>query len=65
MHFSHLENSEMEPKVQKYQGHDVLRGDVVKDDAVSYAVLTEKEIVSIRNEGPRKFWMGFPEILDA
>ena len=38
----HLKNSELEPKVQKYKGRVVLRGDIVKDDSVSYAVFTEQ-----------------------
>ena len=38
----HLKNSELEPKFQKYKGRVVLRGDIVKDDAGSYAVFTEQ-----------------------
>ena len=30
------------PKHQKYKGHVVLRGDIVKDDSGSYAVFTEQ-----------------------
>ena len=29
----HLKNSELEPKLQKYSGRVVLRGDIVKDDS--------------------------------
>ena len=36
------ENAELEAKHQKYKGRVVLRGDIVKDDFVSYAVSTEK-----------------------
>ena len=32
MDLCHLENSELEPQFQKYQGRVVLRGDIVKDD---------------------------------
>ena len=42
MDLCHLENSELEPQYQKYKGRVVLRGDVVKDDSVSYAVFTEQ-----------------------
>ena len=38
----HLKNSELEPKLQKFQGRVVLRGDIVKDDSGSYAVFTEE-----------------------
>ena len=38
----HLENSELELQYQKYKGRVVLRGDIVKDDSGSYAVLTEQ-----------------------
>ena len=37
----HLENSELEPRYQKYKSRDVLRGNTVKDDSGSYAVFTE------------------------
>ena len=37
-----LENSELEPQFQKYQGRVVLRGDIVKDDSGSYAVFIEQ-----------------------
>ena len=37
----HLKNAELEPKLQKYQGRVVLRGDIVKDDSGAYAVFTE------------------------
>ena len=42
MDLCHLKNSELEPKFQKYKGRAVLRGDIVKDDSGSYAVLTEQ-----------------------
>ena len=38
----HLKNSGLKPKFQKYTGWVVLRGDMVKDDSGSYAVLTEQ-----------------------
>ena len=37
----HLENAELEPQFQKYEGRIVLRGDIVKDDSGAYAVFTE------------------------
>ena len=39
---SFFKNAELEAKHQKYKGRVVLRGDVVKDDSVSYAVFTEQ-----------------------
>ena len=39
---SFFKNAELEAKHQKYKGRVVLRGDVVKDDSVSYAVCTEQ-----------------------
>ena len=38
----HLENAELEPQCQRYKGRVVLRGDIVKDDSLSYAVFTEQ-----------------------
>ena len=40
MDICHLKNAELEAKHQKYKGRVVLRGDIVKDDSVSYAVFT-------------------------
>ena len=42
MDLCHLENSELEPRYQKYKGRVVLRGDIVKDDSGAYAVFTEQ-----------------------
>ena len=42
MDICHLKDSELEPQYQKYKGRVVLRGDIVKDDSGSYAVLTEQ-----------------------
>ena len=42
MEICHLKNAELEAKHQKYKGRVVLRGDIVKDDAGSYAVFTEQ-----------------------
>ena len=38
----YLKNAELEKKHQKYQGRVILRGDIVKDDSGSCAVLTEQ-----------------------
>ena len=43
MDICHLKNAELEAKHQKYKGRVVLRGDIVKDDSGSYAVLTEQD----------------------
>ena len=37
----HLIHAELEPKYQKYKSRVVLRGGIVKDGSVSYAVFTE------------------------
>ena len=37
-----LKNAELEPKHQKYKGRVVLRGDIVREDSGSYAVVTEQ-----------------------
>ena len=42
MDMCHLKSAELEAKHQKYKGRVVLRGDIVKDDSWSYAVLTEE-----------------------
>ena len=42
MDICHLKNAELEAKHQKYKSRVVLRGDIVKDDSVSYAVFTEQ-----------------------
>ena len=46
----HLKNAELEPQFQKYKGRVVLRGDLVKNDAGSYAAFTEQGIISITND---------------
>ena len=42
MDICHLKNAELEAKHQKYKGRVVLRGDIVQDDSMSYAVFTEQ-----------------------
>ena len=42
MDLCHLKNSELEPQHQKYKCRVVLRGDIVEDDFVSYAVFIEQ-----------------------
>ena len=39
MDICHLKNAEFEAKHQKYKGRVVLRGDIVKDNSGSYAVV--------------------------
>ena len=41
MDICHLKNAELEPKLQKYQGRVVFRGDIVKEDSRAHAVFTE------------------------
>ena len=38
----HLKNAEVEPRLQKYKGRAVLRGDIVKDDSGACAVSNEQ-----------------------
>ena len=42
MDMCHLKNADFEPKLQKYKGRVVLRGDIVKDDSGAFAVFTEQ-----------------------
>ena len=57
MDICHLKNAELEAKHQKYKGRVVLRGDIVKDDSGSYAVLTE--------QGSSAFQMTATKIMDV
>ena len=41
MDICHLNNAELEHKLQEYKGRIVLRGDIVKDDSGACAVCTE------------------------
>ena len=41
MDICHFKNAALEPKLQKYKGTVVLRGDGVRDDPGSFAVFTE------------------------
>ena len=51
MDVCHLKDSELEPKFQKYKGRVVLRGDNVKDDSASHAVLTEQGSSACKSNG--------------
>ena len=42
MDICHLKHAELEPKIQKYKGRVLLRGDIVKDDCGTYAVFIEQ-----------------------
>ena len=42
MDICHLQNAELEPKLHKFLGRVVLRGDTVKDGSGAYAVFTEQ-----------------------
>ena len=41
-HMSPQKNAGLEPKLQKYKGRVVLRGDIVKNDSGAFAVFTEQ-----------------------
>ena len=42
MDICHLKNAKLEPKLQKYKGRVVLRGDIVKDDSGAHTVFAEQ-----------------------
>ena len=44
MDICHLKNAELEPKLQKYKGRVVLRGNMEKDDSGAYTVCTPKKL---------------------
>ena len=48
MDICHLKNVELEVKHQKYKGRVVFRGDIVKDDSGSHAVLTNKDLQHLK-----------------
>ena len=48
MDICHLKNAELEAKHQKYKGRVVLRGDIVKHDSGSYAVLLNKDLQHLK-----------------
>ena len=53
MDICHLKNAELETKHQKYKGRVVLRGDFVKDESGSYAVIHRTRIFSISNDSSK------------
>ena len=61
-HLCHLKNSELEPQFQKYNGRLVLRGDIVKDDSGSCAVITEHQRHKWRLQ---KSWIQYQDYQDA
>ena len=54
MDICHLKNAELEAKHQKCKGRVVLRGDIVKDDSWSYAVLFTEQGSSASQMTPAK-----------
>ena len=50
MDIFHLENAELKPKLLKFQGRVVLRGDTVKDDFGANAVFAEKRLICITDD---------------
>ena len=50
MDICHLENAGLQPKLQKYKGRVVLRGDIVKDDSGACAVFTEQGLVCVPDD---------------
>ena len=50
MDLCRLKNSELEPQYQKCKGWVVLRGDIVKDDPGSYAVIYWTRIINVTDE---------------
>ena len=60
MDMCHLENAELEPKLQKKTGSVVLQGDMIKDDSGAYAVFTEGASAS---QNDPVMWMWTTQIL--
>ena len=56
-----LKNSELKAKFQKYKGRVVLRGDIVKDDSGSYAVLAERGSSASQMTAAKKSWISYPD----
>ena len=61
MNICHLKNAEFEAKHQKYKGRVVLRGDIVKDDSGSYAVLTEQGSSASQMTAAKISWISSPD----
>ena len=59
MDVCHLKNAELEAKHQKYKGRVVVRGDIVKDDTGSYAVVTDQ-----RSQGSSASQMTAAKVMD-
>ena len=57
----HLKNAELEAKHQKYKGRIVLRGDIVKDNSGSYAVLIEQGSSASQMTAAKISWISFPD----
>ena len=51
MDICYLKNAELEPKLQKYKGRVVLRGDIVKDDSGACAVFTAQGSSALQMSG--------------
>ena len=56
MDICYLKNAELEPKLQKYKGRVVLRGDIVKDDSGACAVFTAQRLVCVPDEWQVPNW---------
>ena len=61
MDICHLKNAELETQHQKYKGRVVLRGDIVKDDSVSYAVFTEQGSSASQMTAASRSWISSPD----
>ena len=57
MGISHLKTSELEPKLQKYEGRVVLRGGIVKDDSGANAVFSEQGSSASNSGSKKRLWM--------
>ena len=64
MNLCQLKHSELEQQFQTYRGRVVLRGDDVKDDSGSYAVLTEQDS-SASHMTAQKFCTLLPDYVDT
>ena len=53
MDICHLQNAELEPKLQKYKGRVVLRGDIVKGDSGAFAVFTDTGLLYVPDDAAK------------
>ena len=63
MDLCHVKNSELQSQYQKYKDRVVLRGDIVKDDSDSFAVLLNRDHQHFQWQ-PQKSWILYQDFQD-